>query len=63
MYLWVRDREQYTEIEYEIQQKFKGRETIKNIYESIIDEIQGMKKDNEIEVFKCSYAFSKNRTY
>ncbi|MDA3856454.1 MAG: TM0106 family RecB-like putative nuclease [Candidatus Woesearchaeota archaeon] len=55
LYLWVRDKEGYSEVEFEyaVQQKFNRTTPITTIYENIIDDINSMTDNYEIKAFKC----------
>jgi hypothetical protein len=56
LFLWVRDREGYQEIEFHdsILLSFKNKQPLHKVYQEIIQEIETLKEDEEIEPFKCT---------
>lgn len=56
LYLWVRDREGYSEVKFQdsIIQSFKNRKPINIIYSDIMLNIDNLTKNDEVKPFKCS---------
>lgn len=56
MFLWVKDRKGYIEVEFEdsVIQSFRNRKSLEAIYSEILSEIERLDEKNPIEAFKCS---------